>query len=322
MNILIIKLGALGDVVMSTPLVEAIVAAHPKDKVFLLTSPPFEAIYSNFENLHIQAFPRRGLRNMFAAVRWIRSLRCTRIYDLQGSDRSAVLCALAGSAQRVGNRTHYPYTHHPENRWHGQTHIFDRLVLVLASAAVSDVSDLAYLPATNTERAKVSDWLSANNVVEQNFAILHAGASPSRPEKCWPHFQTLAKRLRDQHICPVWIGANDDQRINERLARTAGGCDATNCFSVVELAELGRRARFAVTNDSGPMHVLSASQIPVFGIFGPSDWRRNHALGQADNVIAGVQCIPAYRGANTADCLSDLPCEIVWQRLTDAKLIF
>ena len=44
-------------------------------------------------------------------------------------------------------------------------------------------------------------------------------------------------------------------------------------------------AKFAVTNDSGPMHILSSGNIPIFGIFGPSDWVRNHALGQEKYVV-------------------------------------
>jgi len=321
MNILIIKLGALGDVVMSTPLVTAIQAAHPQDDVFLLTSPAFASIFSTVSDLHIQVFPRRGLRNMIAAVRWIRALKFNRIYDLQGNNRSGLLCALAGSPECVGNHSRYPYTHHPEDSWRGQSHIFDRLVAVLASADVGNVANRPHLPAGVGERDYVANWLVENDLAERRFALLHAAASPGRPEKCWPYFQTLAERLSAQRIVPVWIGAGADRATNERLSRLTGGPDATDCFTIVELAELGRHARFAVTNDSGPMHVLAASGIPVFGIFGPSDWQRNHALGQAEYAIAGVKCLESYRGARTADCLAELSCDIVWQRLRAAKLV-
>ena len=95
----------------------------------------------------------------------------------------------------------------------------------------------------------------------------------------------------------------------------------TRAFTIVELAELGRRARFAITNDSGPMHVLSAAGIPVFGLFGPSDWRRNHALGQAENVIACVDQVPGYAGQACADCLAELPVETVWLQLCAAGVV-
>ena len=77
----------------------------------------------------------------------------------------------------------------------------------------------------------------------------------------------------------------EDTAINiELTART--GINSTAQFTIQEEAELGRHARFAVTNDSAPMHILSCSGIPVFGLFGPTDWRRSHAVGQKNNVIA------------------------------------
>ena len=60
-------------------------------------------------------------------------------------------------------------------------------------------------------------------------------------------------------------------------------------FTFTELAELGRHASFAITNDSGPMHILSCSGIPVYAFFGPTNWRRNHAIGQEKHVIAREQ---------------------------------
>jgi len=52
---------------------------------------------------------------------------------------------------------------------------------------------------------------------------------------------------------------------------------------------LGQHALFAITNDSGPMHILSCSGVPVYAFFGPTNWRRNHAIGQAKHVITQEQ---------------------------------
>ena len=99
-------------------------------------------------------------------------------------------------------------------------------------------------------------------------------------------------------------------------SRVAGGIDATAVFSVTQLAIIGSRARFALTNDSGPMHVLSASGIPVFALFGPSDWRRNHALGQAARVLAAAD----FR-AGPGNGLANIHVDDVWARLTAESLI-
>ena len=96
LNILIIKLGALGDIVMATPLIAAIQQTHIEDDIHLLTTPPFASIFAGWPSLHVAAHPRRGVLNTLRALRWIRELNPARIYDLQGNDRTALLCALSG----------------------------------------------------------------------------------------------------------------------------------------------------------------------------------------------------------------------------------
>ena len=321
MNILIIKLGALGDVVMATPLIEAIQQHHPDATCHLLTTPAYAPIFAAWPNLEVTALPRRGWRNMVQAIRFVRALDCAAIYDLQGNDRSALWCAASGARMRAGNHTRFPYTHHPREPWTGQVHIFARMREVLAAAGIESVREVPRLPLTDARKLHVRRWCADAQLTAGNFALLHAGASAARPEKRWPYFAALGRRLSDAGITPVWIGAEAEREDNRQLRARAGGIDAAGEFTINELAELGRGARFAVTNDSGPMHVLAAAAIPVFGLFGPSDWRRNHALGQADNVIACVETCAGFAGARTGACLDRIPIDLVWQRLAGCGLV-
>ena len=313
-RILVIKLGALGDVVMATPLLDAIAQHHPHDQLELLTTPTFAPLFAAWPRYRVTSFARSGWRNNLAVLRFLRAGRFDRIYDLQANDRTALWCALSGSRERVGNHNRYPYTHHPHSPWRGQCHIFERMGAVLASVGINEVSARPLLPCDAAARHKVGAWRARHGLNNTPLVLLHAGASAGRPEKIWPHFAALAARLLAAGRAVVWLGAAPDQARNHQLAR-AGGIDATAAFTLPELAELGRHALCAVTNDSGPMHVLSASGIAVFGLFGPSDWRRNHALGQAAHVIACVDYDPRYVGARCGDCLASVGVDVVWSRL-------
>ena len=313
-RILVIKLGALGDIVMATPLLEAIARHHAHDELELLTTPTFAPLFAASPSYRVTSFARAGWRNNLAVLRFLRGARFDRIYDLQANDRTALWCALSGTRERVGNHNRFPYTHHPADAWTGQCHIFERLCAVLASVGITDVADRPCLPCDEAARQKVRVWRQAHGLSTRPFVLLHAGASAGRPEKIWPHFAALAARLLAAGQGVVWLGAAPDRARNGELARS-GGIDATDVFTLAELAELGRHAACAVTNDSGPMHVLSAAGIPVLGLFGPSDWRRNHALGQAAHVIACVDYEPRYAGARSGDCLGSISVEIVWSRL-------
>jgi len=304
-KILIIKFGALGDVVMATPLIEAIQIAHRSDEIALLTSPPFAPVFSSWQGLSVHAFERKGWRNILSVIRFIREGQFDRIYDLQGNDRTSVLCALSGAPERVGNHTRYPYTHHPVDKWRGEVHIFERMKHVLKSAGVEVQRNAPILPATVRSLEAVKHWISSHSNGE-NLVGLHASASALRTDKCWPNYEALAKKLCAHGFTPVWLGASGDKQKNQASARRSGGIDASGKFNIPELALFAKALKFAITNDSGPMHVLSAADIPIYGLFGPSDWRRNHALGQENNVIPS----PADSGDIAA-----ITTNLVWQRL-------
>jgi len=322
-KVLIIKLGALGDVVMATALIRRLQAHHAGDELVLLTAPPFASLFREWRGLRVQAFPRKGA--MWRTLRWIRSGRFDRIYDFQSSDRSGLLCALSGAPERVGNHPRFPYTHHPTEPYRGQCHIFERMNQVLASAGVAPADPRPELPIAEGERRKVMEWIRWQGLREGCFVVCHAGASPRWGSKRWPHFAALATALAGRGLPCVWVGSEADEALNRDLAGQAG-IDATARFSLPQLAELGRHARFAVTSDSAPMHVLSAAGIPVFALFGPTDWRRNHALGQAGRVLRHeVPCSPCSLGVCPPEkghaCLAGISLEQVMERLQEEGLI-
>jgi len=283
-KVLVIKQGALGDIIMTTPLLKSIQLQHRDDELWFLTTPPFADIFNRWPGLSVKSIPRKGFLHVIDTVIWIRNNHFNRIYDLQSNDRTFLLCSLSGAQERIGNHPGFPYNIHPDNSFTGQCHIFERMQTVLASAGVINAYKTPCLPVNTDEKEHVCSWLAGNNLIDGSFALLHAGASPKHPEKRWPFYMQIGKLLDDRGVCPVWIGARDDEVFNAALARKAG-IDASGVFSLTELTELGRHARFAITNDSGPMHVFSCSDIPVYAFFGPTNWRRNHAIGQGHNVI-------------------------------------
>lgn len=285
MSILIIKMGALGDVIMSTSIIRTIIDHHAGERVWLLTSPGYAHLFLDWPGLAVHALPRKGLLAMIQTLVWIRKNRYARIYDLQSSERTALICLLSGVAERAGNHPGPAYTLHPPTPYNGKYHAVDRLNEILVSADVFPCQAPPFLPVSNESKLRVFSWLADTGLADKSFVIMHAGASAKHSQKRWPRFLELALRLESLGLKTLWLGGKEDTAINiELTART--GINSTAQFTIQEEAELGRHARFAVTNDSAPMHILSCSGIPVFGLFGPTDWRRSHAVGQNNNVIA------------------------------------
>ena len=282
---MIIKLGALGDVVMATGLVERILRHHAPRRCVLLTCAPYGELFAARPGLELKTFDRRSLRSTLATALWIRRQKFLRVYDLQSNDRSGAMCGLSGIPERAGNHPRFPYNIHPQGRYTGQRHIHARMLEVLEAAGVPTDAVVPCLHPSDQDRDKVHAWLRERDLEGRKLAIMHAGASARRPEKRWPRFRELAEALGRRGYLSLWIGGEDDRDANADLARITG-VDASAAFSLLQLVALTEHARFAVTNDSGPMHLLACASMPVYGLFGPSDWRRNHAVGQRDRVLS------------------------------------
>jgi ADP-heptose:LPS heptosyltransferase len=289
-HILIIKLGALGDMVLATPHLKAVVEAYPEADVTLLTSPPCAGLVHGLPGLKVVAFKRRGFAEMWHVFTWLRRQRFSVVFDLQGSLRSRLMTRCSGARQRIGGRPAFAYTQVPvpdgENR-----HAFDALNRLLDAAGIDPAPPRAWLPASAAIMAAVDHWLERRGLAQQRRILLHAGCSERWPSKRWEesHFETLALAIAERGYAVIWIGANDDRDVNRRLARQIG-VDATAAFSAAGLAA------FAVVNDSAPMHILSAATLPVYALFGPTDWRRSHGLGQAERVLFNpVDCSPCHQ---------------------------
>ena len=324
LKILVIKLGALGDVLMSTPALSSLCLAHKDEHLVLLTSPAFKELFSSWPGLQLKTFPRKGTCAALKTISWIRSQKFDRIYDLQSNDRSRIYCCLSGCREIVGNHNHFPYRLNPGESYHGQCHISEWQKKVLQSAGVPPGADGPCLPESGEERQKVRDWLEKNGLLGKRLVLLHAGASAKRPEKRWPYFEQLGVSLEAAGFRVIWLGAGADVEINRSLCRSAG-INASNVFTVNELVELGRRAAFSITNDSGPMHALACAGQPVYALFGPSNWRRNHAIGQQDHVVCLNKSNAVWRAGDysedQASRLELISADMLWELLVKEKRI-
>ena len=194
-RILILKLGALGDILMSTPAINAICREHEKDEVFLFTSTNFLPVFKDWPDIHVIGVPRKGLTASLKTIARIRKNRFDRIYDLQSNDRSRLYCIFSGSKEVVGNHNIYPYTIHPGDSYHGQCHIAEWHQKVLRRAGIETEDNTPWLPETEEGRNRVRNWLSQQGLEGEKLVLIHAGASPGRPEKRWPYFQELLRML-------------------------------------------------------------------------------------------------------------------------------
>lgn len=322
---LIIKFGALGDVVLCTPQIESILN-NSNNEVWLLTSPQFTSLFSGNKNLKIKALPRKGFVSMLKALSWIRSQNFEEIFDFQGSDRSKMLCLLSGSSKRIGFKPKSVYTHRPESD-NINHHVFHRLNKLLLSAGLPAAEPKTKLWIDSKTTSNIDRIFKDHELESKKFAIIHPGSSSRWLSKRWSpnHFVELAKEIEENGLKVIWIGGPEDVELNQTLAIQLG-INLTSELTIPELSKFAEHAKFAITNDSGPMHVISTAGIPIFTFFGPTDWKRHHAIGNDNRVLyKQVECGPCYLETCPEkfhhQCLEQITTKSVFQKIQDENLI-
>lgn len=327
-KVLIIKLSALGDVCLALPVIDVIIDHHKDDDIRVLTGPAFVDFFVNHPLLKAEVLDgkkRFDHRGKWGRVLWTRREKFDVVYDLQGNRTSRLLVRFSGAPRRVGTQPHRIFHVRPKTFYTKETqqNIFDRLNETLAAADLPQALPYCDLYPFPADIEKVAHWKKKTGIADGAYALFHAGCSPEWPSKQWPseHFLRLATMLEETGIRCVWIGGKEDRDINSSLAAKAG-IDATEQFTLLQLYWLGKKARFAVTNDSGPMHVLALAGLPVYSLFGPTNWLRSHAVGQKERIFRkGVSCSPCFLKQCPTDkkhkCLANIMPEAVFARISE-----
>jgi ADP-heptose:LPS heptosyltransferase len=252
--ILIIKLGALGNVILSLNIFAAIRAHHPDARISLLTTSAYAGWLRQapwFDDILIDRRPEWwNVPAVFRLRRMLIRPGFTRVYDLQTSSRSSSYFRLFPRAARpewsgIASGCSHPDRDPNRNKLHDN----DRQIGQLRQAGINDIPpvDLSWCKGDIGRFSLPLD-----------FVVLVPGSAPHRGAKRWPaaRYQALAEALRAQGLTPVVVGSALEASIARAIPAAV---DLTGQTEAGDLADLGRAARFAIGNDTGPMHLLAAA---------------------------------------------------------------
>ena len=261
-RILVIKLGALGDIVQALGPMAAIRRHHAGAEIVLLTSAPFAGFLRGapyFDAVWVDERPRVfDLPGILRLRRRLRAGGFARVYDLQTSDRSSFYHCLMGPGARpewsgIARGASHPH----DNPARERMHTLERQADQLRRAGIAEVP----VPDLSWAKGDLSGF-----ELPQRFAVLVPGGAEHRPEKRWPveRYAALAAALAARGVPAVVIGGVAERPLGAAIPAAR---DLTGRTDLAAIAELGRRALWAVGNDTGPMHLLVAAGAPATVLF-------------------------------------------------------
>ena len=267
-EVLVIKLGAFGDVVLAEGALHDIRLHHPKATITALTTPEYTAVFRRCPHVDVVELDRRKPRwhlpYLLELRRRLRASNYDLVYDLQNSSRTAMY--FRWMRQPIFWSGTAPGCSLPCRMDRFKTvPVLDRLAGQLADAGVA--TPHCRQPDLRWMADDVSGILEAHGVSD-GFVFLIPGASARHPQKRWPHYARLAELLIEQGHQVVTAPGPAEMDLCRSLPAVAL-TERGDCLDLFQIAGLATRAGFVVGNDTGPTHLAAHCGVRGLALYGP-----------------------------------------------------
>jgi heptosyltransferase-1 len=300
MKVLIVRVGAMGDVLHALPAVAALRRERPEWQIDWAVSDRWAAVLVNSHGHgpvvdHVHLADTRLWSKAPVSMTMLRSVRALRaavrkqrydlVVDMQGTLRSAVIGRFAGAKVFAGfadpRESMAAWMYSQKLTRHGM-HVVDQ-----GAALLGDACGIALepIPFAMPNEQWADNWAEQEEVVARPMCAL--GVSAGWGAKQWPveRFGRLAKELRAMgYDVVVNAPQKDDGMAHEAVAASEGAARMVAC-NVAGLLALMRRTDLFVGGDSGPTHMAAALAVPTVALFGPTDPARNGPWGPGPKVV-------------------------------------
>lgn len=313
-RICVIHLNQIGDLAFSMPLLKSLRSNFPTAVIHSVIKPYLIELLEGSPYVD-KIIPRSdAISDKVHLLTDLRSKRYDLLFCLPRSEESLIMTALSRAAVKIGF-SHFPWdfgldfkeTIEGHNCWYNNAKLLKRLNIPI-------VQD-NYVGLIPTD-ADIHD-----QDLPHRFLIVSPGASKRRQTKTWPeeNFAPLMGRIWREHgLTPVLVGSAENGEVNARIIQKAIALERDSNFSPLDLSgKIGLRALCAVLDkaslfvgiDSGVMHLASAVNIPVVGLFGPTDPNYVGPQNKQSRVVRreDLDCVPCYlKKCSHVNCMRHL----------------
>jgi heptosyltransferase-2 len=295
----------IGDAVMTTPAMAAVRATFPSAEVVLVANPLVSELFSPHPYcdrviVHDKRETRRGIRGLVAFTETLQRESFDLAILFQNAFEAAVTAFLARIPRRLGYRRDMrgPLLTHGvlcEGR-ERQLHHTDYYVHLLRAHGIEGGDGRLKLAPTNAE----TNWASTLLEDDVTWVAVNAGASYGSAKRWLPdRFAAVADKLADDFSARIVLTGGPSERDlgNDIETSMRNSClNLVGLTSVRQLMAILSRCRLMITNDSGPMHMAAALDVPVVALFGPTDHTTTSPFTSTHRIVRkDTDCAPCLK---------------------------
>ncbi|CAG1065719.1 heptosyltransferase I [uncultured bacterium] len=320
--ILIVKLSSIGDVVHTLPALESLHRGFKKAKIDWLVEEAASSVLKGHPLINELIVVKRGWGKNFSenlkAAKALKARQYDLVLDFQGLLKSGIWVLLSKGRRRVGFSNARELSHLVYNEklpaYDVEQHAVDRY-LTLAEKVGGQKGDVVFRLGIGKAAESIKKKLKAKGVSGPFFVMVTRGRWAT---KLWrdDRFIALAKKLTEgKKLQAVLAGSPSDKEELDRMAASIGkgSVNMAGDTDLKELFALFSLAAFAVTVDSGPMHIAAASGTRTVALFGPTAPWRTGPYGKGHVIVRkGLPCSPCFkRVCASPKCMEEITVEDV-----------
>jgi heptosyltransferase I len=342
-EILIVKLSAIGDVIHTLAFLDVLHQNFPRAKIDWLVEegaagvieghPAIRrVIISKRKSWWLKLVEDRRLREVsreiLSFLKDLRRYRYDWVIDLQGLLKSGVLAGLSKGERKVGmsgaREGAWLFLKEPSVRVNYDQHAIDRYLEVATQLECKWDRWDNRIPVSETHRHALDQLLADHGFTGGNLVAINPMAKWKT--KLWEPdlFAALGDRMTEFSCQVVFTGSQDDRPIIENISSMMKNrpLNLAGKTGLKELACLYGRCRVLLTTDTGPMHMAAAMGCTVVALFGPTSPLRTGPYGPGHRVVtSGAACSPCFK--KTCDhwsCMRDITVESVFEAVREVFL--
>lgn len=338
-NILMRAPNWIGDAVMCEPAVRGLRSLFPEAELTMLARPAVAELFEAYPGLNrVLVYDDKnahaGISGKWSLAGTLRRHRFDLAVLFQNAFEAAFIAWLAGIPRRYGYATDgrvFFLTEPvavPDRRV--PAHQVEYYWNLLKPFGISGEVSAPVLHVSVDEDRTAARRLVSAGINPSDLIIGINPGSTYGSAKRWllERFAEVARRLAGRlqeaegaQIAIVILGAKGEESLGKDIAGKIDGRTVvlSGATTIRELMAVVKRCRLLITNDTGPMHIAAAFDVPVVAVFGPTDWRTTFPFGQERSVVReAVDCAPCLLRECPIDhrCMTRIPVE----RVCDAAI--
>jgi heptosyltransferase II len=330
-KILVIQTAFIGDAILTLPLIQTLKLNYPQSSIDVVAVPRTTEIFVNHPAISkVLQYDKRGSDKGIKGLWLLRKKINTQKYDLvivpHRSIRSALLAWILKPTMSIGfDRSAGRWLFKKIVSYNPSVHEIERNLSLLNPLKLPAVATVLPRLYPSHQDVQIVDSIMSNYGLNRYKNILAAAPGTIWNTKRWPanRYAAVCEQITSENVALVLMGGREDEALCKEIRESTHVKNIYNVagkLSLLQSAELIRRCKVLISNDSAPMHIAVAMGTPVVAIFGATVPEYGFApRGQRDVVVEtdGLKCRPcSIHGGNvcpigTFECMLSITPDVV-----------